>query len=79
MTPFGHWLNFRAISYAEAGRALGVSRAYVQALAAGDASPRFATVGRAIEDWTRELDLEDFVPVASWVPYCPQFAGLKLA
>lgn len=79
VTPFGEWLHRHGISYADAGRALGVSRAYVQALAVGKATPRLKSLGARIAAWTAQLDPEDPVPVASWLPYCAQFEGLKLA
>lgn len=79
VTPFGDWLNKHGISYADAGRALGVSRAYVQAMAVGKATPRLRSLGAEIEAWTRRLDPADPVVVASWLPFCAQFAGLKFA
>lgn len=78
MTPFGKWLQLRDISYADAARELGVSRAYTQALAVGKATPRLKSLGAQIEAWTRSIDPVDFVAVASWLPFCAQFEGLKL-
>lgn len=79
VTPFGEWLDRHGISYADAGRALGVSRAYVQAMAVGKATPRLKSLGAEIEAWTRGLDPADPVMVVSWIPFCAQFQGLKLA
>lgn len=78
MTPFGKWLQRRDISYAAAARELGVSRAYTQALAVGKATPKLNKLGAEIEAWTRSIDRKNFITVASWIPYCAQFKGLKL-
>jgi hypothetical protein len=85
VTPFGEWLQRHGISYADAARVLHgpkgleLSRAHIHLLATGKASPRLKTLGLEIEAWTRQLDPEDYVPVASWLPYCAQFDGVKLA
>lgn len=73
MTPFGTWLADHGISYANAARALGVSRAYVQAMAVGKATPRIDTLGAAIEAWTAQLDPGQSVPAETWLPYCKAF------
>ncbi len=73
MTPFGDWLADHGISYADAARALGVSRAYVQAMAVGKATPRIDTLGAQIEAWTRGLSPDTYVPAESWLPYCKAF------
>ncbi len=66
MTPFGKWLEWHGISYASAARALGISRAYVQMLATGSATPRLKTVGAAIQAWTQQLNPDWVITVASW-------------
>lgn len=78
LTPFGLWLTQHAISYASAARELGISRQYVSLLARGLATPRFATLGKRIEEWTRELDKQNWITLSSWVPYCSQFDGFDL-
>jgi hypothetical protein len=69
MTPFGTWLADHGISYANAARALGVTRAYVQALAVGKATPKLDTLGTAIERWTASLDPAAPVAKKTWLPF----------
>lgn len=73
MTPFGTWLTDHGISYADAARVLGVSRAYVQMMAVGKATPRIDTLGAAIEAWTKGLDPKNHVAAETWLPYCKAF------
>lgn len=55
LSTFGEWLRDRQISYAEAARALKVTRSYVQMLATGDATPSLKLAHR-IMGWVEELD-----------------------
>lgn len=55
LSTLGEWLRDRQINYAEAARALKVTRSYVQMLATGDATPSLKVALRVM-DWIKELD-----------------------
>lgn len=63
-TPFGQWLERHNIDYAEASRALGVTRERVRQLAQ-KLYPSLI-LNFVIEDWTRATDPGDVISAESW-------------
>lgn len=68
LTVFGVWLQRRGISYAEAGRALGISRQRVHLLATESTNPSLALVAK-IERWTSLVDKKEPIQASSWPAY----------
>ncbi len=69
VTPFGLFLIRHGITHRAAADSLGCTRAYVQMLATGDATPHLAFAGR-IKAWSERISRHRPILMESWLPFC---------